>query len=743
VVNLYTTYYLDEERQKELDTCLLKNVENSLIDNIYLFLEQDLSSPLLNNPKIKRLSYGIRPPFTYFFKIINRVSGNDDINIIANSDIYFDDTLSVINTYSMRDTCLALSRWDIEPDGSCVHRDRKDSQDSWIFKGKTKVNFDIPFTMGVAGCDNKLAYLLSELYNIYNPSKSIVSYHLHTTEKRTYKRENRLFPPYHLIQPTDGTEIPTDFQYDTGKLVAGRSNVKNPSIKILHISKNNGIHPSHIALHEYFKGLGQYREIVWSNLLKSKGVEYLRNHIIEVNEEFRPTLIFMQLQSELPIDVKTLKILKTHTPLIINWSGDVRKPTPRHYFDIGREIDLTYFTNMSDVEELRKEGINAEYMPIGFNPDYFYPIKHKEIVFFANNYRNAFPLSELRTQISNKLREKYGNRFGLYGINWTDADANLCSNPLKEAEILRNSKIAINLSQFDLKGYSSDRLMKSLGSGTLVLTHKFEGIEEMFDEGCLVTWETIDELVKKIDYYLEHEEERKTIAEKGCKFAHKNFTWFKLLDTIKNKQEEVLTPKIITFGDSHSYFNFKNISGISVTSITENKIFGIGAVTMHRAGRDMIRFSDYNLPKDKMIICCFGEIDVRCHIHNQLQKGRTEKDIISSLVMGYMNMLRMNNEEYKNIAVVSVVPPATDKARDNKQYPFVGTCEDRARYTKKLNKELEKQCKENGFKYLDIYNLYKDENDLLPYELSDGGCHISDNSRIKHLLKDFYDREKV
>ena len=282
--------------------------------------------------------------------------------------------------------------------------------------------------------------------------------------------------------------------------------------------------------------MGEYKEILWYKILQIKGVEYLRKHIIETAKEFKPDIVFMQLQCAEPIDIETIKKIKeNNNPFIVNFSGDVRQPLPEWFKIIGKEIDLSLFSNYSDVEEMKIAGCNAYFMPAGFNPEFYYPAQKHDIVFFANNYKTAFPLSPLRDRIGTLLKEKYGSRFGLYGGGWDNADGNLFNNPQKESEILRHSKIAINLSQFNLKRYSSDRLERAMGCGTMVLTHRFDELDKFLIEGeHLVAWDNTDDLCRKIDYYLEHEEERAKIARQGCEYAHKNLTWDKVLSVMRN-----------------------------------------------------------------------------------------------------------------------------------------------------------------------------------------------------------------
>ncbi len=57
--------------------------------------------------------------------------------------------------------------------------------------------------------------------------------------------------------------------------------------------------------------------------------------------------------------------------------------------------------------------------------------------------------------------------------------------------------------------------------------------DEYFTAGSEVeTWKTPDELMDKIRYYLEHESERKAIAEAGRKRARSDHTWEKRFDML-------------------------------------------------------------------------------------------------------------------------------------------------------------------------------------------------------------------
>lgn len=182
-------------------------------------------------------------------------------------------------------------------------------------------------------------------------------------------------------------------------------------------------------------------------------------------DNHKPDLIFLQIQTPGILSVDTAQYLKSKAK-VFNWTGDVRTPLPQWFKDLAPHMDSTLFTNMTDVEEMRKAGYRSDYLQIGFPEKIFKPegIKRQEaeIIFMGNN-NGGFPLSGLRSQMVDLLQKKYGNRFKVFGTNWRGFHAE--HNQEEEAKIYRGAKIAINLSHFDYSRYSSDRLFRLMGTG--------------------------------------------------------------------------------------------------------------------------------------------------------------------------------------------------------------------------------------------------------------------------------------
>ena len=191
-INLFTSYYKDKsvDRQNELDFCIAQN--EMCFTKVILLEDVD----------------GRRPTFNDFFNLMEKYP--NDINIVSNTDIFFkkEDLDKIVAYLKDSNTCLALTRWEYSHVEPASLLDRPDSQDCWIFYGRTDFRLKEDFSMGIAGCDNRIAYELQQFgLNVLNPSRSIKSYHYHLTQVRNYidaegNVTQRIPPPYSLIPPT-------------------------------------------------------------------------------------------------------------------------------------------------------------------------------------------------------------------------------------------------------------------------------------------------------------------------------------------------------------------------------------------------------------------------------------------------------------------------------------------------------------------------------------------------------------
>jgi hypothetical protein len=201
-MHLLIGYYEDSNpgRQAEYLQCLRRNAQHAGISRITVFIEDGSTAtglrkkdPIFTHEKIRLVPHRRRVTYSHLFAYANDALAGCLV-IIANADIFFDETLNLLTEASVHGRLLCLSRWDETPDGP-VHYDQPNSQDAWIFETPIpKIACDFP--LGMPGCDNRLAYEAQTAgITVCNPSRSIRARHLHNSGIRSYTQHDRLVGP--------------------------------------------------------------------------------------------------------------------------------------------------------------------------------------------------------------------------------------------------------------------------------------------------------------------------------------------------------------------------------------------------------------------------------------------------------------------------------------------------------------------------------------------------------------------
>ena len=96
--------------------------------------------------------------------------------------------------------------------------------------------------------------------------------------------------------------------------------------------------------------------------------------------------------------------------------------------------------------------------------------------------------------------------------------------PQDMGKVYGQSKIVFNAS---INGDLNMRIFEALASGALLVTDRIDnGLTELFEEGIhYVGYSTIEEAIKKIDYYLDNDAERNRIATEGQRLALASHTY--------------------------------------------------------------------------------------------------------------------------------------------------------------------------------------------------------------------------
>lgn len=188
------------------------------------------------------------------------------------------------------------------------------------------------------------------------------------------------------------------------------------------------------------------------------------------------------------------------------------------------------------------------------------------------------------------------------------------------------------------------------------------------------------------------------------------------------------TSNLNIYGDSHGLMLFKGLQ------IEHRNLFEFGR-TMFRVGRDqqILNFTKEHNNPNRIFCLAYGEVDVRAHIGRQVYYGRHHTSVCMELVSEYIKAIKANIVEYKAIVIVAIPPPVDPKDHTHtheEPIPFIGTNSDRIIYTNDINELLEVACKENGYYFLNPYDIYKGKDGTLKYELSDNCIHIGKNEQF-------------
>ncbi len=156
-----------------------------------------------------------------------------------------------------------------------------------------------------------------------------------------------------------------------------------------------------------------------------------------------------------------------------------------------------------------------------------------DVVFVGS--KNYHPEWQYRLQLVNWLEQTYGDKF-------TRANGDTETGVMRGDDLNRfyiGSKVAVGDSlciNFDYPYYWSDRVYETLGRGGFMIHPYIEGMEEHFEDGkhlVFYKFGDFEDLKSKIDYYLEHNEEREVIRLAGHEHVKTNHTY-------KNRWAEII-----------------------------------------------------------------------------------------------------------------------------------------------------------------------------------------------------------
>lgn len=183
--------------------------------------------------------------------------------------------------------------------------------------------------------------------------------------------------------------------------------------------------------------------------------------------------------------------------------------------------------------------VKGHFLPAGVYHEETYLLdlpKTNDVIFVGSKgYHNEW---KWRPQLIDWLYQAYGDRFKHYGNDGLGVVRGDDLNRLySSTKIVVGDTLCLN---FNYPYYLSDRVFETTGRGGFLLMPYIKGIEDLFEIGKeIVTFKfgNFNDLKSKIDYYLEHDEERESIRIAGYERTKKDHTyqnrWINILEEIK------------------------------------------------------------------------------------------------------------------------------------------------------------------------------------------------------------------
>ncbi len=227
------------------------------------------------------------------------------------------------------------------------------------------------------------------------------------------------------------------------------------------------------------------------------------------------------------MDKSSLELIRQQAPqaVLAGIDGDPWPRLQKGRIEVAKELDVLFVTNDGRwLQEYRDEGVKACYfMPNACDPDieYRHPVTEEwksNILWIGGLTHSADPGFVLRKEVIETLAKRGDSR--IYGCCGRERIGGMdCIYAMSGA------KIGVSINAYEgIRLCHSDRLIRLLSCGTFVLSNRFPDCERLYKEGKhLKYFGSLGEFLELVQWYLNHEAERKRIADAGMRLAHEQF----------------------------------------------------------------------------------------------------------------------------------------------------------------------------------------------------------------------------
>ena len=299
----------------------------------------------------------------------------------------------------------------------------------------------------------------------------------------------------------------------------------------------------------YFREMGVDAQMIIPNNKNAQKQWAKENSIAFDEKNFEYAIPFEQIKKEKP-DVLYMgsmfdhfgDFLRSVKPYVKRIYGWIACHIPEGS-DLSN-LQLILSSLPSHIDNFRKNGIPSEYLHASFDehilpklgnitPDIDFSFvgsltpQHRERIQMIRKLSTNTPLDIFGRNAKRSLDERTRLQRWLGKPIKLDKEHRLHKEvfALDMYRVLKRSKITFNR-HIDLsENYIGNaRMFEATGVGTLLLSDGKNAPQKLFNDDEVVYYDTVDEAIEKVHYYLANEDERKAIAERGQRRTLKDYS---------------------------------------------------------------------------------------------------------------------------------------------------------------------------------------------------------------------------
>ncbi len=194
---------------------------------------------------------------------------------------------------------------------------------------------------------------------------------------------------------------------------------------------------------------------------------------------------------------------------------------------------------------------------------------------------------------------------------------------------------------------------------------------------------------------------------------------------------------VLKYIKSMIIYIFRTLRFQTFDRYTYFKVYRIGAVLAYSLnktnttlkGREKIFKLLKKIPKRSKILFSFGEIDCRAHIQKQVEKQQIEvSKVIDDTVKAYAEFLNEVQMLGYQVYVWNAIPNNGNFI--SKEFPAIGTLEERINIVNEFNKKVKLFCENSGIFFITIIDELSDADNRIDKK------YYMDDIHLSHLAMD-------